>query len=321
MKFLNQQANQILANLKDNKDKLPHVFDPKDIQAVNAALATGRPLLIRGEPGVGKTQMAKAVALVLARPLLSLVVDSRTESRDLLWHFDAIERLAEAQILGNIEKDRDKAKQALAIENFIKPGPFWWALNWTDAKSKNNDCDPGAHCQNTGSPQNGCIVLIDEIDKAESDVPNGLLEVLSETHFSTPFGGGFRVELTGQPAPLVMITTNEERDLPPAFIRRCVVRHIKLPRDERGFKAALVERGKIHFGAELEDTVYQKAADLIYRERKACEEQQLNPLPGQAEYIDLLTAANQLKAQGLDAGDAMDDVAEYIIKKHTDTED
>lgn len=119
MTFLDEQANQTLKNLKDKGEILRHVFHPKDIQAVNAALATGRPLLIRGEPGVGKTQMAKAAARVLKRPLLPLVVDSRTESRDLLWHFDAIERLAEAQILGWFEEDKEKAKQALATENYI----------------------------------------------------------------------------------------------------------------------------------------------------------------------------------------------------------
>lgn len=162
-------------------------------------------------------------------------------------------------------------------------------------------------------------MLIDEIDKAESDVPNGLLEVLSETHFSTPFGGGFTVKLHGdQPAPLVMITTNEERDLPPAFIRRCVVRHIRLPKDKTDFKARLVERGMIHFGSDLDKTVYEKAANLIYRERQSCQKRQLKPLPGQAEYIDLLTAASNLKSADIDAATAMDQVAEYITRKHTD---
>ncbi|MCH9697136.1 MAG: MoxR family ATPase [Gammaproteobacteria bacterium] len=321
MKFIDNNANQRLKQHQEQGGSLHHAFEEPDIKAINAALATGRPLLLKGEPGIGKTQMAKAAALVLERPLLPMVVDSRTEARDLLWTFDAVERLAEAQILGHIEKDRDKARKALDISNFINPGPFWWALHWTDAKSKNKDQDPPGFDPQTCKPQNGCVILIDEIDKAESDVPNGLLEVLAEHQFTAPLGSGLRVELTDRPAPLVMITTNEERDLPAAFTRRCLVRHITMPGNEQKFKDKLIERGQIHFGAELQDDVYQKAADLVYTERQRCKEKMLKPLPGQAEYLDLLRAANELKDHHLDALDAIQQVQEYVIVKHTEDRD
>ena len=321
MKFLDNNANDFLKKLPDNVDKLCHAFDPEDIKAINAALATGRPLLVRGDPGVGKTQMAKAAACVLKRALLTLVVDSRTESRDLLWHFDAVERLADAQILGNIEKDREIVKQELSMAHYIKPGPFWWALDWNDAKFKNSNQNPDGYDEQTSQFGNGCIVLINEIDKAESDVPNGLLEVLAENQFSAPLGGGFRVKLTDQKPPLVLITTNEERDLPAAFIRRCLVRHIKLPEDETKLKDKLIERGKIHFSDKLPEKVYQKAAELILSERDFCKTKALRPLPGQAEYLDLLKAAFNLKNNHLDACTAMEQVAEYVIKKHTEDND
>ena len=321
MNFLNDAANDTLKQALDGQNTLKHAFDPEDIMAINAALATGRPLLLRGEPGVGKTQMAQAAAQVLQRPLLTLVVDSRTESRDLLWQLAAVERLAEAQILGHIEEDRDKARQALAMEHYIKPGPFWWALNWKDAKIKNADRAPDGYHELSGSPAEGCIVLIDEIDKAESDVPNGLLEVLAEHRFAAPLGAGFQVKLSGQAAPLVLITTNEERDLPAAFIRRCLVHHLKLPKSENDLKAKLIERGRIHFADSLDTTVYQRAADLIYSEREHCRNKGLKPLPGQAEYLDLLTAAANLKSNDLDALTAIEQVAEYVIKKHTEDSD
>ncbi len=110
---------------------IQHIFDKKTKDAVNAALAINRPLLIWGEPGIGKSQLAKAVAEELNRVFIPFVADSQTESRDLLWHFDAIARLAEAQIqsAGNIDK------AALAMENFIVPQALWWALNWKSAEN------------------------------------------------------------------------------------------------------------------------------------------------------------------------------------------
>ncbi len=104
-----------------------HQFKSREVSAINAALAAGRPLLVRGEPGVGKTQLAEAAAESLERAYYPHVVDSRTESRDLLYHFDAVMRLAEAQLCG-VLKDRDLARQQLSVDRFVEPGPLWWAF-------------------------------------------------------------------------------------------------------------------------------------------------------------------------------------------------
>jgi MoxR-like ATPase len=112
-----------------------HVFDIKRIAAVNGALAAGRPLLVRGEPGVGKTQLAAAVAAQLQRPLVSFTVNSRTESTDLLWRFDAVRRLAEAQICGVRQLTEVEARDRLAEWKFVEPGPLWWGFDWHGAAS------------------------------------------------------------------------------------------------------------------------------------------------------------------------------------------
>ncbi len=223
---------------------------------------------VRGEPGVGKTQLAEAAAEALQRAFVRHVVDSRTESRDLLYTFDAVMRLAEAQLCSVEKLSAAESREQLAIQRFILPGPLWWAFNWEYARD---------HCLENKVPSanlvlaeaenelraeagNGWVVLIDEIDKAESDVPNGLLEALGSGSFS-PLGCDKRVEMS-QPAPLIMITTNEERTLPDAFVRRCVVLHIQLPDLEDGkhqeFTELLMKRGCSHFEGKTDTKVLKK---------------------------------------------------------------
>src|SRR3954468_18423833 len=117
-----------------------HVFGESEVWAIDAALAARRPLLIRGEPGIGKTQLAKAAAVELGRAFLPFVVDARTEARDLLWHFDAVARLAEAQLQGALAgagtADGSGLRDALAVERFIHPRVLWWAFNWSAARAQ-----------------------------------------------------------------------------------------------------------------------------------------------------------------------------------------
>ncbi len=110
-----------------------HRFDQDSIDAVNAALSSSRPLLVRGEPGIGKSQLARAVARCLRRPYLEMVVDARTEARDLLWTYDAVARLADAQVEGALQQKGElrlvrltarKRQARLAVSNYVRPGPL-----------------------------------------------------------------------------------------------------------------------------------------------------------------------------------------------------
>lgn len=295
-----------------------HVFDEQTIAAVNAALAAQRPLLVRGEPGIGKSQLARAAAKELGRAYIQHVVDVRTESRDLLWHFDAVKRLADAQLSGSLHDDVAQARAALAVENYLHPRALWWAFNWRAAHNQAMRAgSPEPVQQDGGDPTKGCLVLIDEIDKGESDVPNGLLEALGAGAF-TPEGLGEPVVARGV-APLVVITTNEERTLPDAFIRRCLVLYLTLPKlpDERDrLIDLLATRGKAHF-PRSDQAVRRRAAEILADDRLEAQEANRRPLPGQAEYLDMLRAVLALHpGKPAKQTQALDEVASFTVRKH-----
>jgi MoxR-like ATPase len=313
-----------------------HIFDADTIHAVNTALAARRPLLVRGEPGVGKSQLARATAKALHRAFYPFAVDIQTEARDLLWHFDAIGRLAKAQVAGALlmgtaglgdktlaDKEAD-AQLGIAVSKFIHPGPIWWAFDWCKAaeqvKLVSGEEEP-APMGNCGLPENGWVILIDEIDKAETDVPNGLLEALGAGRFR-PMGMKHEVVAT-KPYPLVVITTNEERALPDAFLRRCVVLDMKLPEEQTRLLALLKKRGAEHFrnGDKLliDETVLESAAAMMWEDRSAVKERGLRPLPGQAEYMDLLRALHHQCPGDADAQTALlARIRPFVLRKHGD---
>jgi len=324
-----------------NRPEQYHQFEPKSARAIRAALGAKRPLLVRGEPGVGKTQLAEAAAKMLNRPLVRRVVTSRTEALDLLWEFDAVMRLAQAQITaalatvldtgskpegsppGDLGKDRrvtSQLRKRLSVRRFLRPGPLWWAFDWMSALQQARlsgspvpTLDPGA------DPANGCVVLIDEIDKADTDVPNGLLEALGSGAF-TPLGSRNAIKVTGEP-PLVIITTNEERVLPNAFVRRCLVLRLKLPDDDDKLIDFLKARARIHFPRHAEsgkyDELFHAAAVMLVRDRKAARQQLVEPWPGQAEYLDLLRAVLHLEPDTVENHQAiLESVAEFALRKH-----
>lgn len=315
----------------DDQRRQVHVSSQEDEYALQAALDARRPLLVRGEPGVGKTQLAQAAAVSLNRAFVSFTVDAMTEPRDLHYWEDAVERLAQAQLSGlshqhnavdgqkHAEVAADPMKEAMskvARENFVRPGPLWWAYQWETAKDKSRGHEEPPQPDPQCCASNGVVLLIDEIDKADSSFPNGLLEALGQRSFSPP--GDLSNSITPKIWPMVIITSNEDRRLPDAFIRRCVVYDMLMPEGEE-FVDRLVERGAQHFPESTypaaSPAFLEKVGIQVRKDREKLAGKR--PLPGQAEYLDLLralfTRGEQTEAalkQRLDA------IGRYFLRKH-----
>jgi len=316
------QANQsVVITTADGLPEQVHVFSEAEVLAVDTAMAARRALLVRGEPGIGKTQLAIATAVALGRGFVSHVVDSRTEARDLLWHFDAVSRLAQAQVQGALsggQTDRATVERALDIGNFIQPRPIWWAFDWNNAlcQAERAGCSPPLQPPGC-DPANGVVVLIDEIDKADTDVPNGLLEALGAGEFTAP---GMDGPVRPDPAkpPLVIITTNEDRGLPDPFVRRCLALHLRLPEERSKLIEHLVARGKAHF-PEMTKPILKHAAEMLADDRAMARHHGWLPLPGQAEYIDLIRVLHIKAARDATSQQALlDRIRPFILRKHPD---
>lgn len=294
-----------------------HVFEEKSIWAVNAALTAQRPLLVRGEPGVGKSQLARAAAHKMDRVFITEVVHARSESQDLLWNFDALSRLGEAQALGAACNDVD-VKEALDPLKFLSPGALWWAFNWPSAETQwqigfNRGRKPVK--PQDWTPSQGSVLLIDEIDKADADLPNGLLETLGNGAFTVPYIDAPVILRPDAPPPLVVITTNEERELPSAFIRRCLVLRMELADGEEELKNWLVERGRIHFGRTCSQKVRQEAAAMLWEDRQQAIRRN-HPAPGQAEYLDILRALEGMCTDESEQLKALKIIGEFALEKY-----
>lgn len=156
-------------------------------------------------------------------------------------------------------------------------------------------------------------MLIDEIDKADTDLPNGLLETLGNGDFAVPYLGASVRQSQDSPPPLVIITTNEERELPAAFLRRCLVLQLNLPEADDALLNFLCQRGAVHFKDSTE-VVRRKAGELLLEDRKAAHTQGLPP-PGQAEYLDLLRAVYKLGRAESEQMDWLAKISEFVLKK------
>ncbi len=260
-----------------------HQFERCEAVAIQAALLSGRPLLVEGPPGSGKTQIAAAAAAVLGRELIAFVVNTNTRPEDLLWQYDALRRLNDAQ-----------ANTLAEPEAYLSKGPLWLAL---DANNHREILPAISPCKPKGKQANGKVVLIDEIDKADRSVPNSLLEVFGQGRFYCPH---LKEEIgvgEGEP-PLIVITSNREQQLPPAFVRRCLVLRVGLPGDEQTFIEKLSRRAEMHFGDDLTTDQYQEIAQALwdYRQNSGLSEELQ---PGQAEYLDLVRAISGALQQGL----------------------
>jgi len=213
--------------------------------AVNAALALQRPLLIKGEPGTGKTMLAEEVASALDRPLLQWHIKSTTKAHQGLYEYDAVSRLRDSQ-LGE-EKVRD-------IRNYIVRGVLWEAFE----------------------AEQPVVVLIDEIDKADIEFPNDLLRELDRMEFHV-----YETQQTikARHRPLIIITSNNEKDLPDAFLRRCFFHYIAFP--DRETMQAIVN---VHFPGIREDVV-RAALDTFFTLREV---PGLKKKPSTSEFLDWL---------------------------------
>lgn len=293
-----------------------HQFGQRELEAIEASEITDRPLLVRGEPGLGKSQIARAIAAKNQWALVTFVVNARTEIEDLLYRIDHVRRLSEAHVSSATGNPLDSN-----LTRFIEHGPIWRALLLSagEAPVHTEDCYPVENGDNKAGWYEpvlpGCVLLIDEVDKAPSDVPNALLEVLNEMKFLvTPTSevvAGNRSKLR------IVITANDERELPAAFIRRCAVLQLSLGDDP---KKRLCEIGRAHIESGLlpqfKNNILEHAANSVLKERERVNIS--NYRPGTSEYLDLLKVAAEYTRQGYKDDDlvrVMDKMDSYIVKK------
>ncbi|WP_332660347.1 AAA family ATPase [Brevundimonas sp.] len=213
--------------------------------AVNAAVALERPLLIKGEPGTGKTVLAYEIARALNAPLITWHVKSTTKAHNGLYEYDAVSRLRDSQ-LGE-ERVHD-------VRNYLKPGKLWEAFT---------------------APQRP-VLLIDEIDKADIEFPNDLLQELDRMEF---YVQETDETIRAEVRPVVIITSNNEKELPDAFLRRCFFHYIRFPDDET--MRAIVE---VHFPG-IKPRLVSEALKTFYEIRDT---PGLKKKPSTSELLDWL---------------------------------
>ena len=213
--------------------------------AVNAAVTLRRPLLVKGEPGTGKTVLAHEISKALDAPLIEWNVKSTTKAQQGLYEYDAVARLRDGQ-LGD-ERVHD-------ISNYIKKGKLWEAFTSEQLP----------------------VLLIDEIDKADIEFPNDLLQELDRMSFDV-YETHERIE--AKERPIVVITSNNEKELPDAFLRRCFFHYIKFPDRE-----TMQEIIDVHY-PDIQKTLVKKAMDIFYELREV---PGLKKKPSTSELLDWL---------------------------------
>ena len=244
------------------------------METVNIAVALQKPLLIKGEPGTGKTMLAQAVADALGKQLIIWNVKSTTKAQDGLYVYDVVQRLYDSQFGGQGVDD---------IKKYIKLGKLGEAF----------------------SAEEQVVLLIDEIDKADLEFPNDLLWELDRMEFYIP---ETKETVKAKQRPIVIITSNAEKELPDAFLRRCVFHYIEFP-DQAQMEAIL----RVHFENQDEQLIKQSLAAFYWlRELRGIEKK-----PSTSELVDWIRA---LVAGGVDPARIEDTIpyAGVLLKKDKD---
>ena len=244
------------------------------LSSVEVARALGKPLLIKGEPGTGKTMLAQAVSEALGKRLIIWNVKSTTKAQDGLYVYDVVQRLYDSQF-GNEGVDN--------IAKYIKLGKLGEAFQ----------------------SEEQVVLLIDEIDKADLEFPNDLLWELDQMEFYIP---ETKETIRAKQRPIVIITSNAEKELPDAFLRRCVFHYIEFPEQEQMEKVI-----RVHFD-HLEDDLVRQALAAFYwvRELRGIEKK-----PSTSELVDWLRA---MVAGGIDPARIQSEIpfAGVLLKKDKD---
>lgn len=244
------------------------------MRAVNIAIALEKPLLIKGEPGTGKTMLAQSVSRALNKELIIWNIKSTTKAQDGLYVYDVVQRLYDSQFGGEGVND---------IKKYVKLGKIGDAF----------------------SSDNQVILLIDEIDKADLEFPNDLLWELDKMEFYIPETGE---TIKAKKRPIVIITSNAEKELPDAFLRRCIFHYIQFPDEE-----LMREIIKVHF-PELENNIISQAIAAFYYIRGM---KDIQKKPSTSEIIDWIQA---LTISGIPMDKITKEIpfAGVILKKNED---
>ena len=260
--------------MQEFKGSQDYVASEELLRAANIAMVLQKPLLIKGEPGTGKTKLAEAIAQAAGKKLIIWNIKSTTKAQDGLYVYDVVQRLYDSQFGGQGVDD---------IEKYVKLGKLGEAF----------------------TAEEQVILLIDEIDKADLEFPNDLLWELDQMEFYIP---ETKETIKAKQRPIVIITSNAEKELPDAFLRRCVFHYISFPDQEQ-----MEEILRVHFD-KLDQKLIQQALVAFYwlRDLRGIEKK-----PSTSELVDWLRA---MIAGGIDPDDIVDQMpfAGVLLKKDKD---
>ena len=237
--------------------------------AVNASIALEKPLLVKGEPGTGKTELAKQIATSLDLEIIEWSIKSTTKAQQGLYEYDAVSRLRDSQLGNTVKK----------VEKYIKKGKLWISF---ETKNKS-------------------VLLIDEIDKADIEFPNDLLQELDKMEFHV-YETGQLVKAKNR--PIVIITSNNEKELPEAFLRRCFFHYIQFPELE-----TLKKIVKVHY-PEIKKSLLNSALQTFFEIR---ETPGLKKKPSTSEALDWIKL---LLIEDLDPSDLKSNNKDLLPKLH-----